>query len=57
MDKIMKTLTLFSAAQEREANDTLAAHYRQIGSAAILAAVLAVTRQRELLASASKQAA
>lgn len=57
MDEIMKTLTAFSAAQEREANDTLAAHYRQIGSAAILAAVLAVTRQRELLANASKQAA
>jgi hypothetical protein len=53
----MNSSTLFATAQQREANDTLAAHYRQIGSAAILAAVLAVTRQRELLASASKQAA
>jgi hypothetical protein len=53
----MKILTVSSAAKEAKAEDKLAAQYRQIGSAAILAAVLAVTRQRELLASASKQAA
>jgi hypothetical protein len=57
MDETMKTLTVFSSANEAKANDKLAAQYRQIGSAAILAAVLAVTRQRELLTSASKQAA
>jgi hypothetical protein len=53
----MKTLTVVSATKDAKAEDKLAAQYRQIGSAAILAAVLAVTRQRELLASASKQAA
>jgi len=53
----MKISTLLSATTEAKAEDKLAAQYRQIGSAAILAAVLAVTRQRELLASASKQAA
>jgi hypothetical protein len=53
----MKISTLLSVTKEAKAEDKLAAQYRQIGSAAILAAVLAVTRQRELIASASKQAA
>ena len=56
----MNTFTHIQSAREREAAAALAAHYRQIGSGAVLAAVLAVTRQRELLASASlgaKQAA
>jgi hypothetical protein len=52
----MKTLIASSAIKEAKAEDKLAAQYRQIGSAAILAAVLAVTRQRELLANASNQA-
>ena len=56
----MNKVTHIEAAREREAAAALASQYRQIGSGAILAAVLAVTRQRELLASASltaKQAA
>jgi hypothetical protein len=56
----MNKVTHIESAREREAAAALASHYRQIGSGAILAAVLAVTRQRELLASASltaKQAA
>ena len=60
MDKKMNNLPNFESAREREASAALTAQYRQIGSGAVLAAVLAVTRQRELLASASmttKQAA
>jgi hypothetical protein len=52
----MNNITHIESAREREATAALAAHYRQIGSRAILAAVLAVTRQRELLASASQPA-
>ena len=52
----MNIVTHIESAREREAASALAAHYRQIGSGAILAAVLAVTRQRELLASASQSA-
>jgi hypothetical protein len=56
----MNIVSHIESAREREASAALAAHYRQIGSRAIRAAVLAVTRQRELLANASatvKQAA
>jgi hypothetical protein len=56
----MNIVTHIESAREREACAALAAHYRQIGSGAIRAAVLAVTRQREILAGASaaaKQAA
>lgn len=49
-------VTTFQSAREREAAAALTAQYRQIGSGAILAAVLAITRQRELLASASNDA-
>lgn len=52
----MNIVSHIESAREREAASALAAHYRQIGSGAILAAVLAVTRQRELLASASQSA-
>ena len=52
----MSILTHIESAREREAAAELAAKYRQIGSSAILAAVLAVTRQREMLASASASA-
>lgn len=60
MDTQMKTLPNFETAREREASAALTAQYRQIGSGAVLAAVLAITRQRDLLANASmiaKQAA
>ena len=56
----MNIVTHIESARERAAAAALASHYRQIGSGAILAAVLAVTRQRELLESGSltaKQAA
>lgn len=56
----MNRISHIESAREREAAAALAAQYRQIGSGAVLAAVLAITRQRELLASASlsaKQAA
>ena len=49
----MKILTYLDAAREREEAAALSSHYGQIGSKAILAAVLALTRQRELLAGAS----
>jgi hypothetical protein len=52
----MNILTHIESAREREAAAALAAKYRQIGSGAILAAVLAVTRQREMLARASASA-
>jgi hypothetical protein len=56
----MNIISHIESAREREAAAALASHYRQIGSGAVLAAVLALTRQRELLAAASltaKQAA
>ena len=56
----MNRLSHIESAREREASAALASKYRQIGSGAVLAAVLAITRQRELLANASaavKQAA
>jgi hypothetical protein len=56
----MNNISHIESAREREASAALTSHYRQIGSGAILAAVLALTRQRELLARASltaKQAA
>jgi hypothetical protein len=56
LDPIMKILTCLDAAREREEAAALSSHYRQIGSKAIIAAVLALTRQRELLASASQTA-
>jgi uncharacterized membrane protein YebE (DUF533 family) len=52
----MNILTHIESAREREAAAALASQYRQIGSGAILAAVLALTRQRELLASAAQTA-
>lgn len=48
----MTKVTTYQSARQREAEAALAAQYRQIGSGAILAAVLAITRQRELIASA-----
>jgi hypothetical protein len=56
----MNIISHIESAREREAAAALAAQYRQIGSGAVLAAVLALNRQRALLASAShtaKQAA
>ena len=52
----MKMMSHIESAREREAAKALTAQYRQIGSGAILAAVLAVTRQRELIARASLSA-
>ena len=52
MEKKMTHLPNFEAARAREAAAALTAQYRQIGSGAVLAAVLAITRQRELLARA-----
>jgi hypothetical protein len=52
----MNIISHIETARERAAAAALASHYRQIGSGAILAAVLALTRQRELLASASQSA-
>lgn len=56
MDPEMNLLTKLDIARERDAAAALSSHYQKIGSAAILAAVLALTRQRELLASASQTA-
>ena len=52
----MNIISHLDSAREREAAAALAAQYRQIGSGAILAAVLAVTRQRALLTTPSLDA-
>ena len=52
----MNIISHLESAREREAAAALAAQYRQIGSGAILAAVLAVTRQRALLTTPSLDA-
>jgi hypothetical protein len=55
----MNIISHIESAREREAAAALAAQYRQIGSGAVLAAVLALNRQREFLTGSqtAKQAA
>jgi hypothetical protein len=52
----MNIISHIESAREREAAAALAAQYRQIGSGAVLAAVLALNRQREFLTGASQTA-